>query len=76
VCPQVDPEIFFPPKGDPGTEARQICAGCPVRRECLAYAIEADDEFGIWGGLDRDEQRNLKRRMRRKQARTLAEGTA
>jgi WhiB family transcriptional regulator, redox-sensing transcriptional regulator len=53
LCTQADPEIFFPPKGDPGTEAKQICASCPVREECLTYAIEADEKFGIWGGLNR-----------------------
>jgi len=49
LCTRANPEIFFPPKGNPGTEAKQICASCPVREECLAYAIEADEEFGIWG---------------------------
>jgi len=56
LCTQADPEIFFPPKGNSGIEAKQICAGCPVRAECLAYAIEADEEFGIWGGLNRNER--------------------
>lgn len=56
LCTQADPEIFFPPKGNPGIRAKQICAGCPVRAECLAYAIEADEEFGIWGGLNRAER--------------------
>ena len=56
LCLQADPETFFPPKGNPGTKAKQICAGCPVRGECLAYAIDADEEFGIWGGMNRAER--------------------
>jgi WhiB family transcriptional regulator, redox-sensing transcriptional regulator len=63
-CAQTDPEIFFPPHGDPATEARQICACCPVRDDCLAYALDAAERFGIWGGLDPDERRNLYRRLR------------
>ena len=67
LCVSEDPDVFFPSHGDPGTQARQICAACAVRGECLGYAIAAD-EFGIWGGLDQDERRNLRRRKRRKEA--------
>jgi hypothetical protein len=52
LCASTDPEIFFPPGDSPGSEARQICARCPVRRQCLAYAVAADEPAGIWGGLD------------------------
>jgi WhiB family transcriptional regulator, redox-sensing transcriptional regulator len=72
LCAGDDSEVFFPSHGDPGTQARQICAACPVRDDCLGYATDAD-EFGIWGGLDQDERRNLKRRQRRKKA--TARGT-
>jgi hypothetical protein len=65
LCVGEDPEAFFPSHGDPGTEARQVCAACPVRDECLRYATAAD-EFGIWGALDRQERQNLKRRQQRR----------
>jgi WhiB family transcriptional regulator, redox-sensing transcriptional regulator len=67
LCVGEDTEVFFPSGGDPGTDAREICAACRVRDECLNYAIDAD-EFGIWGGLDQDERRNKRRRQRRKAA--------
>jgi WhiB family redox-sensing transcriptional regulator len=67
LCVGEDPDTFFPSHGDPGTEARRICGICPVRNDCLEYATEAD-EHGIWGGLDQDERRNLKRRQRRQAA--------
>ena len=66
-CVGEDPEVFFPSHRDPSTEARRICTACPVRDDCLNYATAAD-EFGIWGGLDQAERRNLKRRQRRRQA--------
>ena len=64
LCTGEDPEAFFPSHSDPGTKARKICTGCPVRNECLIYATAAD-EFGIWSGLDQQERRNLKRKQRR-----------
>lgn len=60
-CAETDPEVFFPPKGDPGNAARAICAQCDVRVHCLAYAtVRADDEYGIWGGLNRAERIRLR----------------
>jgi hypothetical protein len=67
LCVGEDPDVFFPSHGDPGTKAREICAACPVRDDCLKCATEAD-EFGIWGGLDQQERRNLQRRQRRREA--------
>lgn len=60
LCVGEDPEVFFRSNGDSGTQARQICAACAVRDDCLGYAIGAD-EYGIWGGLDQDERRKLRR---------------
>jgi WhiB family redox-sensing transcriptional regulator len=65
-CAREDTGIFFPPADSPATEARRICARCPVRRQCLSYAIAAGEEHGIWGGLDPRERKNLKRRLQRR----------
>lgn len=65
LCAGADPELFFPPGDDRASEARHICAICPVRGECLAYAITADEPFGIWGGLDPHERENLRRQLQR-----------
>lgn len=64
-CAGEAPAVFFPSHGNPGTKAREICVNCVVQRDCLEYATEAD-EFGIWGGLDQQERRNLGRRQRRR----------
>jgi WhiB family transcriptional regulator, redox-sensing transcriptional regulator len=62
LCAQTDPEAFFPEKGGSTREAKRICTGCEVRAECLEYALEHDERFGIWGGLSERERRRLKRR--------------
>jgi WhiB family redox-sensing transcriptional regulator len=61
-CAGVDPEIFFPHRGDSADLARAVCRGCPVASECLSYAIDTDQRFGIWGGLTPAQRRRLVRR--------------
>lgn len=62
LCAQTDPEAFFPEKGGSTREAKAVCAQCDVRSECLEYALEHDERFGIWGGLSERERRRLRRR--------------
>ena len=38
-----------------------MCCQCPVRVECLDFAMETNQDTGIWGGLSEDERRNLRR---------------
>ena len=61
LCAQTDPEAFFPEKGGSTREAKRICEGCEVRSECLDFALENDERFGIWGGLSERERRKLRR---------------
>ncbi len=63
LCAQTDPEAFFPEKGGSTREAKRICRACGVRDECLEYALEHDERFGIWGGLSERERRRLKKRL-------------
>src|SRR5258708_220835 len=61
LCAQTDPEAFFPEKGGSTREAKRVCRSCEVRAECLDYALESDERFGIWGGMSERERRRLKR---------------
>jgi WhiB family redox-sensing transcriptional regulator len=67
VCRGEDPELFFP-LGSAGpalaqiVAAKAVCARCPVREECLRFAMRTGQGYGIWGGLTEDERRNLRRR--------------
>ncbi len=62
LCAQTDPEAFFPEKGGSTRDAKRICTSCEVRSQCLEYALQNDERFGIWGGLSERERRKLKRR--------------
>jgi len=61
LCAETDPEAFFPEKGGSTREAKRVCLSCEVRAECLEYALENDERFGIWGGLSERERRRVKK---------------
>ena len=54
ACRTADPALFFPEPGDTGAEAQAlaVCAGCPVRAQCYARAVENGERWGIWGGVN------------------------
>jgi WhiB family transcriptional regulator, redox-sensing transcriptional regulator len=64
-CRHADPELFFP-AGTAGPALRQealakrICADCPVRMPCLRWALRHGVEFGIWGGIDERQRREMR----------------
>ena len=64
LCAQTDPDGFFPEKGGSTREAKRTCMSCEVKAECLTYALENDERFGVWGGLSENERRRLKRGAR------------
>lgn len=56
ACKDTDYELWFPKAGDNGQRAKRICAGCPVRQQCLDFAI-TNEEYGIWGGMSEHQRR-------------------
>jgi WhiB family redox-sensing transcriptional regulator len=66
VCRGTDPDLFFP-VGTTGqalvqiARAKEVCDECPVRVECLDYAIATNQDSGIWGGLDEEQRRSIRR---------------
>jgi WhiB family transcriptional regulator, redox-sensing transcriptional regulator len=70
TCLGADPELFFPVgttalAGEQAIQAKAVCAGCPVRRECLDWALVTKQDHGVWGGLDEFERRAEHRHVRR-----------
>jgi WhiB family redox-sensing transcriptional regulator len=63
ACRAEDPELFFPISATgPGQvqqdQAKAVCGRCPVRPDCLDYALRTGQDHGIWGGTDPDERRD------------------
>lgn len=67
ACRDTDPNTFFPigttgPAVDLIDKAKAICGACSVIEECLQYALETNQEAGVWGGYAEDERRRLRKR--------------
>lgn len=64
ACRTEDVNVFFIDQGDMDTlkQAKALCARCPVRRQCLDFAIENNERHGIWGGLSRKDRNRIRKR--------------
>ena len=68
ACLSADPDLFFPiATGGPAATAQimmaqRICAGCPVRQQCLDFAMRTGETNGIWGGTTPEERIRVRRR--------------
>jgi WhiB family redox-sensing transcriptional regulator len=73
ACVGMDVQLFFAPDGEREQEreirqarAAAICARCPVRQQCLDYALRNSIRHGIWGGLTREGRARERRRQARR----------
>jgi WhiB family redox-sensing transcriptional regulator len=65
VCQEIDGELWFPEIGGGHVaEAKKLCQECPVKNECLQFALANDEQYGIWGGLSVRERMRLKSKGR------------
>lgn len=74
ACRDYDPELWFPigttgPALQQTTAAIGVCEGCPVREQCLDFALEVGADDGIYGGVTPDGRRKLRRNAYGKAAR-------
>ncbi len=62
ACRGMDASVFFPSADADASEALAICRVCPVRQECLDWAVSTRERFGVWGGTTEQERRRILRR--------------
>ncbi|MGJ3562139.1 WhiB family transcriptional regulator [Streptomyces sp. INA 01156] len=73
ACRDEDPDLFFP-IGTSGSallqteRAKAVCRRCPVREQCLDWAMESGQSLGVWGGTSETERRALRRRLKARRA--------
>lgn len=64
ACRGLSSDIFYVETGKPTDEAQAICERCPVQEQCLDYALEHNEQHGVWGGFTPRELRLLRRDRR------------
>lgn len=75
LCSEIgDDTLWYPGTGDAGAagKARGICNNCAVMPECLEYALEHNEKWGIWGGSTPGERRKIIRKRESDAARREA----
>lgn len=68
-CKDEDPELFFPigttgPAAEQIERAKAVCVQCPVRQDCLEWALATGQDAGVWGGTSEEERRAMRRSRR------------
>jgi len=71
ACQHLPTELFFPighgPRAEAQTKlAKSICNTCSVRAQCLEYALGANAQYGVFGGLAEEERREVRRHIARR----------
>ena len=62
LCSQIgDGDLWYPEHGNTARAARSVCAACPVRGECLSYAMDHEPRWGVFGGFNALERESLRR---------------
>ena len=62
ACRDMGPAVFFVERN---SDAKAVCAGCPVQAECLAYALTHNERHGVWGGTSERQRQKLRRKLRK-----------
>ncbi|MEM7355119.1 MAG: WhiB family transcriptional regulator [Acidobacteriota bacterium] len=62
ACRGMDPELFFPQRGEPVEPALAVCAQCPVVEPCRSYAVVFEGR-GVWGGMSERSRIAVRREM-------------
>lgn len=76
ACSKTDPDLWFAVGAIEHKQAKRICRECPVQGQCLAYAMDAPVDHGIWGGLTERERRRFRRQAGAKDWRNLFQATS
>jgi len=71
LCRGANADLFFSPthlekreeRATREAQAKAVCARCPVRQQCLEFALAVREPHGIWGGLNETERKRLWRKQ-------------
>jgi WhiB family redox-sensing transcriptional regulator len=65
ACRDLPTSLFFPDSEADSGPALDVCASCPVRQQCLEFALTTRQHDGVWGGATETERKRIRRRTGR-----------
>jgi WhiB family redox-sensing transcriptional regulator len=71
-CRADDPDLWFADSPAQLEQAKALCANCPIRRSCLAAALDRREPWGVWGGEIFDQGVVIERKRPRGRPRKAA----
>jgi WhiB family redox-sensing transcriptional regulator len=63
LCRSIDPEAFFADDQQSTAMAKAACMFCPIAADCLAYALDNNEQYGVWGGFTAHERQLMQARV-------------
>lgn len=60
ACLGVDPDLFFPDRGQDTAQAKRVCLGCSIVADCGEYALRVGESHGVWGGMSERQRRRIR----------------
>lgn len=63
LCAQIDPDRWHPEPSENAHAVKRICMVCPVQAECLTWALNNNEQHGIWGGTSPLKRERMLRRV-------------
>jgi WhiB family redox-sensing transcriptional regulator len=80
ACRGEDSNLFYYEDNERGDHkesrtiaAKAICGTCKVQTECLEFALQINERYGIWGGTTPEERNTMKRRRQRERYKETAQ---
>lgn len=64
LCQNTDPELFYPEMGESSVDAKRVCRRCDERTDCLQWALDHQERWGIWGGLGPGQRQQLRTKLK------------
>lgn len=65
ACRGCAPDLWYPERGESHRHAIDICNTCPVRDDCLEFALTNNERYGIWGGYSERQRRRMRAERRK-----------
>jgi WhiB family redox-sensing transcriptional regulator len=70
ACRGLDTDMFFPERGEPVEQARNVCRSCTVANACATFSLANGEKWGLWGAMSEADRRRVRKVWARQRSST------